>query len=438
MYSVVVRSIEQRKQQIEQKRKASESSRNIHPFYEFQNRRHDLPIIQLEFGAPVYRMQNYRTRTAQLKYARDHGKASDFFSSGQENESSQQVQHELLVAFAKDGRAGSIVPIYDSLRSEEQREPLIITAGGVVVNGNRRLAAMRELLTESPADFRRFSHVDCAVLPTSVTVDEIREIEVRLQMRSETRLPYGWVNESLAVQELLESRKSIAHIADLMSQPKQYVKNADGALREADLYLKEWEHAPGEYQKVEDGAQFFSDFAKGIQHKQGDELEISRRIGWTLFSAQDIKGRRYSYNFGFGKRTDEVVASLVERLEVDLFVRSEHVGDDDDIDIEIDDDIGEKSLDPLIEIFDDPSNRDTVTEEVVAICENMDERARQGKIGRRALEALQNANKNLQGVDLSKAEPQTYSAIDTQLDSILVRATELKEKLQPYKSGQTK
>ncbi len=432
MYKISTSPLAQRKELVDQ---ACKVSKETLPFYEFQNKRHDLSIIRLDLNVPVYRMQNFRTRTTQLKYVRDHKKPADFFSSGQENEESQQAQHALLVVFAKEGRTGSILPIFDALQSEEQREPLIITAGGVVVNGNRRLAAMRELFTERPAQFPRFSHVDCAVLPGNITPDEIREIEVRLQMRQETKLPYEWVNESLAIQELIQSGKSVSHIADLMKKRKRDVERADQALREADLYLKEWAHTPGEYQEVEDGEQHFNDLAKGLEGKQGDVLEVSRRIAWALFSANNLKeGRLYGYNFSFGNRTDEVVASLVERLDIDLTVDKEDSNDDDDLDIDIDDE-EVTSLDPLIEIFDDPSHRQMVTDEVVAICENIIEKDRQGKIGRRALKALQDANGKLQEVDLSKAESSTYDAIDSQLDSILERAADLKRKLEPYKSS---
>ena len=91
------------------------------------------------------------------------------------------------------------------LETEEQREPLLITMNGVVVNGNRRLAAMRELFTERPGEFKHFSHVDCAVLPASITPHEMRETEVRLQMRPETKLPYGWIDGSIAIQEMIDS-----------------------------------------------------------------------------------------------------------------------------------------------------------------------------------------------------------------------------------------
>jgi hypothetical protein len=417
--------------------KGVEASKETHSFYEYQNKRMDLPVIRLDISVPLYRMANYRTRTAQLKFIHNHKKTSDFFLAGQENESAQQAQHDILVIFAKQGRAASVSPIIEELETEEQREPLLITTGGVVVNGNRRLAAMRELFTQHPNEFRRFSHVDCVVLPENVTSDEIREIEVRLQMRPETKLPYDWVNESIAIQDLLQSGKKIEHIADLMKKKKKDIERAARALTEAEIYLKDWLRKPGEYQYVEDAEQFFNDLAKALVGKQGETLEASRRIAWALISNPEKLSRRvYDYNFAFNKRTDEVISSLADRLGVELTVQQDDDGPDSgDLDIDLDDYDSETSLDPLIELFDDPSQRQTITDELINVCHHIMEQDRQGEIGRHALLTVQSANSKLQETDLTKADPNTYDSIETQLDSVIQRATKLKLSLQSYKKG---
>lgn len=434
MYKTNTRALHERTELIQTGAKASAEN---YTFFEYQNKRTDLPVVRLDITVPIYRLVNYRTRTAQLKYMHNHGKPADFFSSGQENESVQQAQHEILVVFAKQGRAASISPIMSELETEEQREPLLITTGGLVVNGNRRLAAMRELFAERPNDFRHFSHVDCAVLPENVTPEETREIEVRLQMRPETKLPYEWIVESIAIQEMIDSGKKPAYIADLMKKRKKDVERAAQALTEADIYLKEWLREPGEYQYVEEAEQFFNDLAKALSGKQGNAIEASRRIAWTLVShSKNLRRRVYDYNFSFDKRTDEVVSALADRLSIDLTTQS---NDDDsavdDLDIDLEDDDAETSLDPLIEAFDDISQRQTVAQELINVCDTIMEQDRQGEIGRRALDAVQAANTKLQEVDLTKADANTYQPIETQLDSAIDRAIKLKEKLQSYKSS---
>ena len=429
MYRVHIRPLDERRKLIAQDVGASTKT---HPFHEYQNRKTDLPLIRMDISVPIYRMKNFRTRTAQMKYIHDGGKSVDFFSVGQENESAQQAQHEILVQFARQGRAESVSPIFEELQTEEQQEPLLITATGIVVNGNRRLAAMRELFTESSNEHRSFSHVDCAVLPESVTPDEIREIEVRLQMRPETKLPYSWVNEGLAIQELLVDGKKFDQIAALMKKRKKEVETAAQALTEADIYLKDCLRAPGEYQRVEESKQLFSDLAKALSAKQGEMLEASRRIAWALASNSKRLGTRaYDYNFSFGQRTEEVLASLAERLGVDTTAPQENDGGGS-LDIDLGEEAEGTSYEPLIDAFDDPERRSEVTEQFIAVCDSILEKDRLGEIGRQALMAVQAANGKLQEVDLSKAESGTYKAIDTQLDAVTQRATKLKADLQAY------
>ena len=204
------------------------------------------------------------------------------------------------------------------------------------------------------------------------------------------------------------------------------------ALAEVDLYLKEWLGESGKYHLVEDAEQFFNDLARALVGKEGDALEARRRIAWGLISrSKELKNRVYSYNFSFDRQTDDVVASLCSRLNLNAPGADENEAEDaggDDEDIEVDIDYEESngpSFDAVIRAFDDPSQRDEVVSELIAVCDSLRERQRQGKAGRRALESVQAANRHLQEVDLSKADPVTYESLERQLRSVSDRATKL-------------
>lgn len=400
---------------------AKSASNTAHTIYEYQNQRTELPVVRLDIGLPIYRMANFRTRTAQITYIHERGVANDFFTAGQENESAQRAQHDILVSFAGRGRSSSITPIIEQLHAEEQREPLLTTSEGVIVNGNRRLAAMRELFAQDPVRFSHFAYVDCAVLPSSVTRGEIVETEVRLQMRQETKLPYGWIEESIAIREMLHNGLQSTYVADLIKKKPRDVHMAERALTEADIYLKEWLHEPENYQQVEDSQQFFNDLAKALGNVEGEMLEAKRRIAWTLLSnAESLPGRIYDYGFSFDKKTDEVVAALSERLSIDLSPAADVDGVDDDDPLEVDfgDAGGKASFEELIEAFDDPDRHDSVAEELVAICVSINEQTRERRVGNQALAAVRAANTKLMSVDLSKADPETYGPIRAQLKAV--------------------
>ena len=439
MYQVKVQKPHERETVITD---AAKASGETHTLYEYQNKRSDLTVVRLDSNLPIYRMSNFRTCTAQLKHIHERRAPEDFFSAGQENDSAQDAQHKILVDFATKGRATSVVPIMSQLEGEEQHEPLLITCRGVVVNGNRRLAAMRELFLRDPGRFKHFSHVDCAILPENITPEEIIEIEVRLQMRAETKLPYGWVEESIAIREMLRAGKKPAYVANLMNKRPKEVATAERALTEVDIYLKEWMREPNRYELVEDSQQAFNDLAKAVDGVEGVILEVKRRFAWTLISNSALlDGRLYNYNFSFDSKTDEVVAALSDRLSIDLTAtssREESNDEDDDIDIDFEEDENgsETSLDSLVDVFDDadPTQRETVVSELIEVCNSIKEHAKQENVGNQALNAISAANTKLMSADLSKANPGTYDSIRAQLAAVKSRTEDLEKALARYAS----
>ena len=435
-YVVNVSMRHERETLIDQARAAANDTYTI---YEYQNQRTDLPVIRIDIGQPIYRMANFRTRTAQIQYIHEREVPPDFFRSGQENESSQRAQHDILVAFAVRG-SSSVTPIMDQLHAEEQRQPLLITSDGVVVNGNRRLAAMRELFTEDPVRFGNFAYVDCAVLPASVTPNEIVEIEVRLQMQRETKLPYGWIEESIAIKEMLDEGMQRAYVADLMKKRPREVLAAERALTEVDIYLKDWLRDPENYQEVEGAEQFFNDLAKALVGADGEMQDAKRRIAWTLLSNTDrLPGRIYDYGFSFDKKTDEVVAELSQRLSIDIGGATsvmdgtgEYEYGEDALEVDFGDVGAEGSLGKLIGAFDDPDRRETIGEELVDVCVGINESIRQERIGNQALAAIRAANTKLMSVDLSKADPKTYDSIRAQLTAVADQVEALELALSKY------
>ena len=336
-------------------------------FHEYQNATQPLPVIRIPIELPIYRMANGRTRTDQLKYVRQHELDLEFFRAGQENQDAQQAQHGILDEFSKQWTA-SIIPIATVLAEGKQTDPLLITSGGVVVNGNRRLAAMRELYATGEALYASYSHIRCRVLPVAVTDKEIKEIEIRLQMQPETKLPYTWVNEALTIKDLMSNGFTKDEVMrDMRKQSSAEVDAALQALTHAEIYLKDWRKEPEEYDLVEKGKQLFGDMARLLKNKSGDELELSRRIAFLVQDkSRQMGDRAYAFNFSFGKKSNEVAEALATRLGVDLIApppASEESGPDLEIDIENDETEG-TSYKPLIDFLDDATKRDEVTEEL--------------------------------------------------------------------------
>lgn len=415
-YTVTVEPAHIREDQINAR--AAESNKT-EPFYEYQNKPHDLPVIFLPLGLPIYRMANFRTRTAQQAYVRREGKTGDYFTAGEENEAAQQRQHEFLLKYANTGREGSIAPITEVLKAERQRQPILISRRGVVVNGNRRLAAMRSLYEEDPSLYREFTNIKCQILPATATETDIVEVEVRLQMKQRTELDYDWINECIAIRELRDSGRPMKELMALMNKKKVEIEDAINALTEADLYLAEWLNQSGNYEAIEDAKQLFFDIGENVKTKTGESQEVSRRIAWLLADRRSkLKRRVYDFKPMFGKKSDEVAAKLAERFGVEL--------DENDSSDEADDenflvDLGESSgptLRPLISLIDDATRRDEVSDQLVEVCEGIIEIERDKRDGQMPLNLIQTANGKLSEVDMTRAAPESLNAIGKQLDAV--------------------
>lgn len=383
----------------------------------------DLPVIRIPIDLPVYRMANFRTFSDQAQYLAKESKASDFFRTGQENESAQQVQHQILARLASKGVADSVTPVIEVLAKEGQRERILITRRGVVVNGNRRLAAMRELHSgESPV--QEFSHVNCQVLPADTSAEDILDIEGVLQARPETRLDYDWIGDAELLAAMLKVKGTPEAVALKLGRKVAEVKNALIALNEANIYLKDWAHADGEYNRVaEDGEQLFKDLPKLMAGKPPALQDASRAVAWSLYdNRKKLEGRLYSYNVAFGKRVEDVLEQLTD--ETGVAATEESPKEEDAFDFDLDDESA-TSYRPIINLLKDPTTKDQAVDKLIEICNVVVGSEKDKKSGNAALKAVATANSKLAEVDLSRAGSNTYESIESQLNSIVLRTQSL-------------
>ncbi|MER9289038.1 ParB/RepB/Spo0J family partition protein [Mesorhizobium sp. M0510] len=383
-------------------------------FYDFRSQKTKLKVIRVDINLSVYRMENFRTYTDQQEHIAKEKLDADYFLKGQELQTVQQQQHEILKRLSAKG------PIIDVLQKDGQREPLLISSTGVVINGNRRLAALRELGTE---------YVDCMVLPADATADEIVDIEANLQAKPETKLDYDWIGDAQLINRLIHMGRSTKDVADRLNRGENDIKNALQALAEADIYLRDWAAAPGEYSRVRDDAgQLFKDLPKLLAGKDQALQQGSRAIAWSLFENRDkLPGRIYAFNPAIGKLAADVLERLSEELDVPITAGFEE------------EDIGGLAIDfgeenevdytALIDRLQADATKDEAVDSLVEACQAAID-AQAGKNSTKAaLKAITQAHSKLASVDVSTAAPDTRPGMLKQLDSIAALVTKLKDKI---------
>lgn len=405
-------------------------------FHEFRNRKLHLPLIQVPIELPVYRVENFRTFTDQRDFIATEGKSAEYFSAGQESEEAQQAQHQLLYRLALKGKADSVVPVSDVLATEGQRQPLLITADGVVVNGNRRLAALRELY-EQGSKFSHFSHIDVLVLPADATQEEIVDIEANLQAVPETKLDYDWIGEAQLINRLVNLGRSPKAVAEQLRRKEKDIRYAIQTLAEADLYLKEAPGSLGSYSEIrEDAEQLFGDLPKLLEGKSEAMKEASRVVAWTLYQNKGrLEGRLYDYNPAIGTLADNVLDRVADELGIVTETDSSgSEGDDeaDDFAIDIGDDPQATSFGGVIEALKAPDN-DAAIEALIEAAQTEIQLDKGQRSGGAALKSVQQAHTKLASVDISRADKPTVPKISKQLEAIKKVVAELEGKIAKLK-----
>lgn len=434
-FEIKIKPISERKEIIAQR---VEASTEFYEVYDFRSDTYRAKVISLPISFPVYRMENCRTFSAQQSEISSGKLDPSFFETGQELSSAQQVQHRLLTKLAKEA-PGSITPIMKVLSDDGQREPILITSSGVVVNGNRRLSAMRELYRAADGSVdERFSHVKCAVLPPDTTPDEVDDIEADLQARPETKLDYDWIGDARLIRRQVNKGRSTKEVADRLRRSKQDIENTLQALDEADLYLSEWINKPGQYELVaREGEQIFGDIPKQIARKETALQNASRAIAWSLFENRDqISGRIYNLNPAFGKLAPQVLQMLSENLDLPS-EESDDSDEDAGFEFEIESDESAVDYTPLINALREEESKDEAFSALLDAAESAIELARGEKNEKAALKALSQANAKITAIDVNSAGASTLEPMLKQIGSIRSVLDKLEEQIQKRKSGST-
>jgi hypothetical protein len=248
------------------------------------------PVIELPEAMLVYRVENGRLIAELEEHAGRAGLGLAELRDAQETLEVQRLLHRFLAEKA----ASPAGPILQELaEAGQQVEPLLITADGVLINGNRRLAAMRELLRADPDRYAGFASASVAVLPADVTAAEIEAAEAALQMAPETKLAYGWINRRLKLrrqrQELGLSEAEIARAYRLADPSRIEVELGELAL--AEDYLERFAGAKGRYSLIADAELLFSGLHAALGALPRELAETWKLAGLAMIHGRDrVKG----------------------------------------------------------------------------------------------------------------------------------------------------
>jgi hypothetical protein len=270
----------------------------------------ELPVATLAADDLVYRPDNGRILAEVAAAAEARGATVAELAADADRGDVQALLHGLLIVAARDPKA----PILDELAKHgRQTEPLLVTSTGLVVNGNRRLAAMRELRADAPERFAAFGAVEAAVLPADTAPAEVEFIEAALQMAPSLRLEYGWINRRL---KLRQHARDLDRAAVVAAYGFKDAAAVDAELAELDLaerYLV-WIAEPGHYARIAGDEAAFAALRRQLAGARKPALNaLWRTLGFAMLRAAPELDADILHYFPFAEPRPQAVRQWVPR-----------------------------------------------------------------------------------------------------------------------------
>lgn len=248
---------------------------------------YDVFIVDIEF--PCYRLSNGRTKAAQKELIVKENLPEDFFDVDPDSTIALERQHEILKSLITKGKDAIILKI---LRDNEQTQPLILDSDGYVVNGNRRLCAMRTLLEEDPDKFSKYQHIQVMFLPPC-TESDIKDLEFRLQWQPDGWSDYDWINKALALRDCQQQSWTMERICDVHKMSRPEVQQLIAMLEDAEAYLED-RGKSFEYSAIVDRMHAFEQLQKN-RRKCGDnepKKQLFTAISYVMIDDPAAAGTR--------------------------------------------------------------------------------------------------------------------------------------------------
>ena len=418
-------NLDDRRHRIKRIRKAAKQQLGQH-WVTLKRGPQQIPILQLDQSLLLYRADNGRL-LAEL--GQRFAGQKDRFSTLKQNEETRETQellHELLIAKAADPKG----PILEELRRlAVQTEPLLADATGVVINGNRRLSAMRLLLSEDKKRYSRFLQPQVAVLPNGVSREDLEYLETALQLAPETKLPYGWVERRL---KLRHQTRELGLDANWIQEAyrlgsKQQLKRELAELNLVETYLTQWHGTPCEYPVVAKMEPFFEGLSAQVDALKGPSRMVWATIGLLLIHQRQHLQTHMDRLYPFAAPADDALPQeVLQQLAAELAL-VEKPGSKS---------LKKTALRSLENVILHTQDRRAMATRIQGLIEELQEQHQKDRIPGRILKNLQQSNKlmeRLQVESLSERERSQLlgeaAAIKSRLD-LLVGAS-LVENLVP-------
>lgn len=392
----------------------------------FQGRIEQFDVYTVPIEMPKYRLANGRTQAAQEEHLSKHPDLpEDFFEADLESEEAHKVQHLLLKKMLKSTN----VDLLSFFQTNIQEEPLILTRQGFVVNGNRRLRALRELYESDKDKYQKFKYIDVIILPPC-SEDDINELEAELQIKKDIKADYSWISTAC----MLRKKQNKLNISNTDLAKKHAMKEKDveellDLLEHVDAYLKN-RNKPKEYEDVEKTKYAFEQLRKSRNKINSDvEKDIFTSITYCIIDSP-AQGRLYETIPQVSEYLPKIIERLNDEFEAEI-TGNESDQSDHGFDI-LGGDEDESKLENLAIVVSNTEYQEQILDVVRDVIDEEKEREKDRRNKNFVIGRVQKANTYLTEAVACFANDSEVNGMTEQLDAIEDAVRQLREMLRTY------
>lgn len=232
-------------------------------------------VVRINVDVPLLNHDNSRLR-AQLATHPDR----EVVHNNPESAESQEILSNLL------RRTEKFKELQSQLADKTQKRPGVITRDGMLVNGNTRLVALRDIGANG---------IDVAVLPEDATSTDFFEVEMSLQMVNLIEQPYTFTNQLLLVKSLRERMPNDQAIFGALNWQRNQSKRLQEHLRWLQLVEEMRQDSQLTYEYFDDKQEMIKNLDTAYQSTLAEDPS----------AAEALKGNRI-FAISLGLNKDEV------------------------------------------------------------------------------------------------------------------------------------
>lgn len=194
----------------------------------------------------VYNKYNGRIGSVVLSYEKQNGDLNPETDS----------DREIIEKFLYESKVDRNKTTMESLLKNGQQKFGIVTADGVIIDGNRRAMLLNRLyhkhqeLGLSYAEVEKCQYFLAIILPDDAEVRDIQQLETIYQMGEDEKLDYNPIEKYLKCKQLKGSGFTERQIAEFMSEKESQIKDWLDILSLMEEYLQEYDYE-GIYTRLE-------------------------------------------------------------------------------------------------------------------------------------------------------------------------------------------